>query len=292
MQSVFVCCTLFLFLSSALSAPSVPQETVSDYDDYIFEGQLFQQHFQKEQANGRNGVALITRDRFKRSKEKATNTTAAKEEDVDLPTCLLCVCLSGSVYCEETDIESVPPLPKETSYLYARFNKIKKITAKDFADFPTLRRIDLTGNLIEEIEDKAFEKLPLLEQLSLAENKLNKIPALPSKLTVFNANHNQIKSKGIKANAFKKLTNLAYLYLANNQLESVPSNLPETLRILHLQHNAITSITDDTFCKSNNTHYVRTLMDDIRMEGNPVILGKYPNSFTCLKTLPSGSYFK
>lgn len=29
---------------------------------------------------------------------------------------------------------NVPTLPKETAYLYARFNKIKKIHSKDFAD--------------------------------------------------------------------------------------------------------------------------------------------------------------
>lgn len=52
----------------------------------------------------------------------------------DLATCLLCVCLSGSVYCEETDMESVPALPKETGYLYARFNKIKKLKVSDFAE--------------------------------------------------------------------------------------------------------------------------------------------------------------
>lgn len=54
----------------------------------------------------------------------------------DLPTCLLCVCLTGSVYCEEVDpdMTSVPALPKETAYLYARYNKIRKITAKDFGD--------------------------------------------------------------------------------------------------------------------------------------------------------------
>lgn len=54
----------------------------------------------------------------------------------DLPTCLLCVCLTGSVYCEEVapDMTTVPALPKETAYLYARFNKIKKISTKDFAD--------------------------------------------------------------------------------------------------------------------------------------------------------------
>lgn len=38
------------------------------------------------------------------------------------------------MYCEEIDIEAVPPLPKETAYLYARFNKIKRIAVSDFAD--------------------------------------------------------------------------------------------------------------------------------------------------------------
>lgn len=67
----------------------------------------------------------------------------------------------------------------------------------------TLRRIDFSGNRIEEIEDGAFSKLLLLEELSLAENRLLKLPALPPKLTTFNANQNRIKSRGIKANAFK-----------------------------------------------------------------------------------------
>ncbi|XP_061474052.1 mimecan isoform X2 [Rhineura floridana] len=218
-------------------------------------------------------------------REGSTNYTG-------LATCLLCVCLSGSVYCEEIGIESIPPLPKETGYLYARFNKIKKIKVSDFAEIPTLRRIDLTGNMIQEIEDGAFAKLPLLEELSISDNRLVKLPALPPKLTSLNADHNFIKSRGIKANAFKKLTNLSHLYLGHNALESVPPNLPESLRTLHLQHNNITSITDDTFCKGNNqTRYVRQRMDIIRMDDNPIILGKYPNAFTCLKTLPIGSYF-
>lgn len=57
--------------------------------------------------------------------------------------------------------------------------------------------------MIEVIEDGTFSKLLLLEELSLAENKLVKLPVLPPKLITFNANHNRIKSRGIKANAFK-----------------------------------------------------------------------------------------
>lgn len=209
----------------------------------------------------------------------------------DLPTCLLCVCLTGSVYCEEVDpdMTSVPALPKETNYLYARYNKIKKITAKDFGDIVTLKRIDFTGNLISEIEDGAFTKLTMLEELSLAENALVKLPMLPGKLISFNANHNKLKTKGIKANAFKKLNRLMNLYLAHNELEAVPV-IPESVRMLHLQNNNISAVTADTFCKSNNTYYIRPNMNEIRMDGNPIILAQYPNSFTCLPSLPIGRY--
>nr|XP_046236738.1 osteoglycin, paralog a [Scatophagus argus] len=209
----------------------------------------------------------------------------------DLPTCLLCVCLTGSVYCEEVspDMTTVPTLPKETAYLYARFNKIKKISNKDFGDIVTLKRIDLTGNLISEIEDGAFSKLTLLEELSLAENRLVKLPMLPAKLTSFNANNNLLRSKGVKANAFKKMTKLVNLFLADNQLEVVPY-IPDSVRILHLQNNNITEVNINTFCRSNDTYFLRPSLSEVRLDGNPVVLSKYPDSFTCMKVLPVGRY--
>lgn len=153
----------------------------------------------------------------------------------EMPTCLLCVCLTGSVYCEEVspEMSTVPVLPKETGYLYARFNKIRKIRNNDFRDmgrndfscqvflhcvgcslttrwtslsllFPvTLRRIDLTGNVIAEIDDGAFASLHNLEELILAENRLTKLPMLPNKLILFNANFNKLKTSGVKATTFK-----------------------------------------------------------------------------------------
>lgn len=67
----------------------------------------------------------------------------------------------------------------------------------------TLKRIDLSGNLISEIEDGAFSKLDQLEELSLAGNKLVKLPMLPAKLMSLDVNHNLLKTKGVKANIFK-----------------------------------------------------------------------------------------
>uniref|UniRef100_A0A8C2GEH8 Osteoglycin, paralog a n=1 Tax=Cyprinus carpio TaxID=7962 RepID=A0A8C2GEH8_CYPCA len=200
----------------------------------------------------------------------------------DLPTCLLCVCLTGSVYCEEVDpdMTSVPTLPKETNYLYARYNKIKKITAKDFGDVVTLKRIDFTGNIISEIEDGAFAKLTMLEELSLAENQLVKLPVLPAKLVSFNANHNKLRTRGIKSNAFK----VKIVLLANTA-----QILYKNYYAIH-NNNNISSLTADTFCKSNDTYYIRPNMNEIRIDGNPVILGQYPTSFICLQSLPIGRY--
>lgn len=134
----------------------------------------------------------------------------------------------------------------------------------------TLRRIDLTGNLISEIEDGAFSKLPNLEELILAENRLTKLSMLPTKLVMLNVNFNKLRTQGVKANAFKvssfhtqvschifqcfysayritpscglffqKLTRLAYLYLGNNELTAVPL-LPESLYVVHLHVSLLT----------------------------------------------------
>ncbi|KAK6480724.1 mimecan-like [Huso huso] len=280
-------------LLSCILVPWVLSATVKKFD-WSFENT-------EEAAISHEEDSVLNNEEFLEAKRPETDVMSFPQSDIvpdvtpqpdsELPTCLLCVCLTGSVYCEEILIDVVPTLPKETAYLYARYNKIKRIKTKDFANFPTLKRIDLTGNLIEEIEEGAFSKLPLLEELSLAENKLTKLPVLPAKLTVFNANYNMLKSRGVKSNAFRKLTNLSYLYLSNNQLDSVPLHLPESLRILHMQNNNITSISDETFCKGNSTLYIREKMEEIRLDGNPVSLAKYPNSFICLKMLPFGSYF-
>lgn len=289
---------LLLFVPLIKPAPPTQQDSriIYDYGTDNFEETLFTQDYEDKYLDGKNikekeTMIILDEKSLQLQKDESLTPLPTKKENDEMPTCLLCVCLSGSVYCEEVDIDVVPPLPKESAYLYARFNKIKKLTAKDFAEIPNLRRLDFTGNLIEDIEDGTFSKLSLLEELTLAENQLLKLPVLPPKLTLFNAKYNKIKSRGIKANTFKKLNKLSFLYLDHNALESVPLNLPESLRVIHLQFNNITSITDDTFCKANDTRYIRDRIEEIRLEGNPIILGKHPNSFICLKRLPVGSYF-
>lgn len=56
------------------------------------------------------------------------------------------------------------------------------------------------------------------------------------------------------------------------------------------QDNNITEVNTDTFCKSDNSYYLRLSLSEVRMDGNPVVLSKYPDSFTCMKVLPVGRY--
>ncbi|XP_017350256.2 epiphycan [Ictalurus punctatus] len=206
-----------------------------------------------------------------------------------LPTCLLCTCLVGSVYCEDVKLVNVPPLSKDTTHFYARFNRITKINKSDFANMNKLKRIDLTSNAISIIEDGAFFGLPALEELVIRENSVAQLPALPVTMTLVDASHNRLGRTGIQNEAFKDMTGLLYLYLTDNGIDHIPVPLPDSLRSLHLQNNNIQMIHEDTFCKRNDLSYIRRALEDIRLDGNPVNLSRTPQAYVCLPRIPVGA---
>ncbi|XP_075469810.1 opticin isoform X2 [Ascaphus truei] len=207
-----------------------------------------------------------------------------------LPTCLVCVCLGTSVYCDDVDLSTIPPLPKDTTYLYARFNKITKVRAGDFAGLNKLKRVDLSSNSLSEIEEDALRLLPSLQELLLPENQLRALPELPASLTRLDVRLNQLHSSGVQTEAFKDLTKLQFLYLSDNKLDHVPAPLPASLRSLHLQNNNIQTMHRDTFCDSHDPALIRRTLEDIRLDANPIQLSRYANDFFCLPRLPTGSY--
>nr|XP_023662615.1 epiphycan-like [Paramormyrops kingsleyae] len=205
-----------------------------------------------------------------------------------MPTCLLCTCLGGSVYCDDIKLENIPPLPKETTHFYARYNKISKVHKSDFAEMNKLKRIDLTGNTITEVDQDAMKALPALEELVLRENKVTRLPRLPTSMTLIDVSHNQLGSQGIQKEAFKEMPNLLYLYLTDNVIDYIPLPLPDSLRSLHLQNNNIQMIHEDTFCNLKDRNYVRRALEDIRLDGNPINFSKTPQAYICLPRLPIG----
>ncbi|XP_041935092.1 epiphycan [Alosa sapidissima] len=206
-----------------------------------------------------------------------------------MSTCMLCTCLGGSVYCDDVKLQSVPPLPKDTTHFYARYNKITKINKSDFANMNKLKRIDLTSNEIGRVDDDAFFGLPALQELVVRENRLVHLPALPASMTLIDASINKLGSTGIQKEAFKDMAGLLYLYLTDNNIDYVPVPLPDSLRSLHLQNNNIQMLHEDTFCNVKDLHYIRYALEDVRLDGNPLNLSRTPHAYVCLPRIPIGA---
>ncbi|XP_040392098.1 opticin isoform X2 [Cygnus olor] len=207
-----------------------------------------------------------------------------------LPSCLRCLCIGTSVYCDDADLEHIPLLPPDTTYLYARFNRISAIWAGDFTGLKKLKRIDLTSNSISWADADAFRLLPSLQELILPENRLTALPELPRSIVRLDARLNRIPSTGLQPEAFRDLKQLQFLHLSDNQLDYVPTPLPESLRSLHLQNNNIQTMHKDTFCDSQDHSHIRRALEDIRLDGNPINLSLFPNAYFCLPRLPTGRF--
>ncbi|KAM9408376.1 opticin [Pholidichthys leucotaenia] len=206
-----------------------------------------------------------------------------------VPTCLLCVCISGSVYCDDMGLEQIPPLPRDTTYLYGRFNKIRHIKNTDFLTLKKMRGIDLTGNQISGMDEDVFRSLPQLQKLVLADNNLQVMPELPVTMTYIDLRNNRLTSTGIHSEAFKDMNQLEFLYLSDNKLDFIPTPIPLSLRRLHLQNNNIQSLHEDTFCNHHDLSFIRRNLEDIRLDGNPLKINLFPQTYICLPRLPVGS---
>ncbi|XP_011787196.1 PREDICTED: opticin [Colobus angolensis palliatus] len=207
-----------------------------------------------------------------------------------LPTCLVCVCLGSSVYCDDIDLEDIPPLPRRTAYLYARFNRISRIRVEDFEGLTKLKRIDLSSNLISSIDNDAFRLLHALQDLILPENQLEALPVLPSGIEILDVRQNRLRSSGIQPVAFRAMEKLQFLYLSDNLLDSIPGPLPLSLRSVHLQNNLIETMQRDVFCDPEEHKHTRRQLEDIRLDGNPINLSLFPSSYFCLPRLPIGRF--
>ncbi|CAH2277704.1 epiphycan [Pelobates cultripes] len=203
-------------------------------------------------------------------------------------TCILCTCIATTVYCDDHNLDSVPPLPRTTTHAYLRFNKISRISKTDFSHLNKLQKIDLTSNIIAEIDEDAFRTLPSLNELILRDNRLRQLPELPNTMTVIDLSHNRLGRKGLKNEAFKDMNDLHLLYLVDNNLDHIPIPLPESLQALHLQDNNIQEMHEDTFCNMKDYSYSRRSLEDVRLDGNPINLSKTPQAFMCLPRIPIG----
>uniref|UniRef100_A0A3B1IIY9 Epiphycan n=1 Tax=Astyanax mexicanus TaxID=7994 RepID=A0A3B1IIY9_ASTMX len=264
-----------------------------DEDHYSAPGASLEEEVEEEQQREKerhqNKKKIPTKPQLIPSGSGEPGVLMGPDTQGGMPTCLLCTCLGGSVYCDDVKLVHVPPLPKDTTHFYARYNKIAKINKSDFANMNKLKRIDLTSNAIAKIDDGAFFGLPALEELIIRENKVAQLPALPPTMTLVDASHNKLGSTAIQNEAFKDMPHLLYLYLTDNNIDYIPVPLPDSLRSLHLQNNNIQMIHEDTFCHVNDLNYIRYALEDVRLDGNPVNLSRSPQAYVCLPRIPVGA---
>ncbi|XP_042596271.1 epiphycan-like isoform X2 [Cyprinus carpio] len=247
------------------------------------------EHEKRRTVEGREDKELPIKPQLIPSGFGESGTLMGPSAQGGMATCMLCTCLVGSVYCDDLKLDRVPPLSKETTHFYARYNKIAGISKSDFANLNKLKRIDLTSNGISRIEDDAFFGLPALEELILRENSIRQLPALAPSMTLIDASHNQLGSTGIQREAFKDMSGLLYLYLTDNNIDHIPVPLPDSLRSLHLQNNNIQMIHEDTFCNPHDLNYIRNSLEDVRLDGNPINLSRTPQAYICLPRIPVGA---
>lgn len=140
--------------------------------------------------------------------------------------------------------ETLNDLPSHVTYVNFLGNRIRRIRSQVIEN-DRLKKLNFKGNLIDEIEERAFGRMKL-RGLFLADNQLKSldfVSSLSETLTEFVASGNCIAS--ISNDAFSKLSRLLYLNLDGNEIKALHSGVfqgLESLRSLTLTSNNITTI--------------------------------------------------
>ncbi|NXR88255.1 OPT protein, partial [Hypocryptadius cinnamomeus] len=212
-----------------------------------------------------------------------------------LPSCLLCLCLGSSVYCDDAELEQIPALPPDTAYLYARFNRIGAIRAGDFSGLGKL--IHKHQRFVPKKEtEECFDFIPIKGEAMGHSPRISQIFGglsllfIPISLSLSPFLRGPSLGGFTSALSLQDLKQLQFLHLSDNQLDFIPVPLPESLRSLHLQNNNIQTMHEDTFCDSQEQGQIRRALEDIRLDGNPINLSLFPNAFSCLPRLPTGRF--
>ena len=94
-------------------------------------------------------------------------------DTVPRPRCpIVCECDRSRVDCNYRDITEIPQFPINTKIITMIGNNILRIRARSFSEVPNLTEINLRDNNIQTIDERAFEGLGLLRNLTLHEDLL------------------------------------------------------------------------------------------------------------------------
>lgn len=184
-----------------------------------------------------------------------------------------------------TGLEHVPAaLTHSVRTLRLAGNSIRAVQCGDLDSYPLLQLLDMTNNLLEEMEEDALGRLEMLVILYLTDNKLHAIPrSLPDELKILHLEFNRIEQivsgdllglpklevlllndnniKVVQEGAFSQMTSLITLDLSRNPISILPAGTlsgPSRLQVLRLSSLTVNPPAEDmTFPVSSPEHLVR-----------------------------------
>ncbi|KAG6447385.1 hypothetical protein O3G_MSEX004950 [Manduca sexta] len=126
-------------------------------------------------------------------------------------------------------------------------NKINSIEDDAFKGMSRLHFLDLSENRIYDLPPQVFAEAENLDSLYLCRNYLSDVPRFQShSMRVLTLSSCQITN--IDVNSLAGMTSLLEIDLSINQIETIPDNLASnTLQELDLSFNSISSLSDRTF---------------------------------------------
>lgn len=116
-------------------------------------------------------------------------------------------------------------------------NMIANIEDNAFSDLEKLQTIWITSNLISEINANTFKGLKSLTEFSLTNNAIKNIPANAfsdmSKITSIGFMNNGVET--IEDGAFNGLDSARYIFATNNNITELPNNLSSLPNLMYLK---------------------------------------------------------
>ncbi|XP_047235486.1 relaxin receptor 2a isoform X1 [Girardinichthys multiradiatus] len=169
-----------------------------------------------------------------------------------------CDCIQTDVECVEVDLEDVPLLSPNVTWLSLRSNKIRVLSDFVFSEYSALERLFLQNNSLQFISKHAFSGLYSLRKLFLSDNFISSL------------------SPGV----FKDLNHLEWLMLDHNPLSSLTHETFFGLRslvFLSMVQTSLQQLPHPSFCQH------MPALDWLDLEGNQIQTLNYSILKTCSK---------
>ncbi|XP_057660617.1 chaoptin-like [Diorhabda carinulata] len=154
-------------------------------------------------------------------------------------------------------------------------NKIRYIRKNAFFNLPKLTTIILSHNELTDISPDAFTNLQRIEKIDLNNNLLKEVffnffTNISGTLQL-NFSRNEI----VSCNSDSRFLNVQVLDFRFNNLEKVPVCIERTsaLRKLHLDHNVIATLDQNTFMHLTSLEYLSLQQNKIKLVGKKAFFG-------------------